>query len=48
MAFVLRLGAGIVPTSTTVFQDGDLVYAAVADARLAEVETILGSAPKGE
>ncbi|HEX8487562.1 MAG TPA: TrkA family potassium uptake protein [Propionibacteriaceae bacterium] len=48
MAFVLRLGAGIVPTSTTVFQDGDLVYAAVADARLAEVESILGSPPKGD
>jgi trk system potassium uptake protein TrkA len=48
MAFVFRLGAGIVPKNHTVFQDGDLVYAAVADARLAEVETILGSAPKGE
>ena len=48
MAFVFRLGAGIVPKNHTVFQDGDLVYAAVPDARLAEVETILGSAPKGE
>ncbi len=48
IAFVFRLGAGIVPKNNTVFQDGDLIYAAVADARLAEVETILGSAPKGE
>jgi len=48
MAFLFRLGAGIVPKNNTVFQDGDLVYAAVADARLAEVESILGSAPKGE
>jgi trk system potassium uptake protein TrkA len=48
IAFVFRLGAGIVPRPNTVFQDGDLIYAAVADARLADVENILGSAPKGE
>jgi trk system potassium uptake protein TrkA len=48
IAFVFRLGTGIVPRSSTIFQDGDLVYAAVADARLAQVEAILGSAPKGE
>ena len=46
--FVFRLGAGIVPKRSTVFQDGDLLYIAVADARLAEVESILGGAPKGE
>ncbi|WP_344802508.1 potassium channel family protein [Microlunatus ginsengisoli] len=46
--FVFRLGAGIVPKRSTVFQDGDLLYVAVADARLAEVEAILGAAPKGE
>ncbi|MGI8457575.1 MAG: TrkA family potassium uptake protein, partial [Propionibacteriaceae bacterium] len=46
--FVFRLGSGIVPKTTTVFQDGDLLYAAVEDARLAEVETILGSAPPPE
>ncbi len=46
--FLFRLGAGIVPKRSTVFQDGDLLYVAVADARLAEVESILGSAPKGE
>jgi trk system potassium uptake protein TrkA len=48
IAFVFRLGSGIVPKSTTLFQDGDLIYAAVADARLADVESILGSAPKEE
>jgi trk system potassium uptake protein TrkA len=48
IAFVFRLGTGIVPRSSTIFQDGDLVYAAVADARLAEVEAILGSTPKGD
>jgi trk system potassium uptake protein TrkA len=46
--FVFRLGSGMVPKRTTMFQDGDLVYAAVPDARLAQVEAILGAAPKGE
>jgi trk/ktr system potassium uptake protein len=46
--FLFRLGGGIVPKRNTVFQDGDLVYAAVADSRLAEVESILGQPPKGE
>lgn len=48
IAFVSRLGSGIVPRTNSVFQDGDLIYAAVADARLAEVEAILGAAPRGE
>jgi trk system potassium uptake protein TrkA len=46
--FLFRLGSGMVPRSTTLFQDGDLVYAAVEDARLAEVETILATAPREE
>jgi trk system potassium uptake protein len=46
--FLFRLGSGIVPKRGTVFQDGDLLYIAVADARLAEVEGILGGLPKGE
>ena len=45
--FLFRLGSGLVPKRTTVFQDGDLVYAAVADARLAEVEDILGARAQG-
>ena len=44
--FVFRLGSGIVPRRSTVFQDGDLLYAAVADERLAEVEAILAATPK--
>jgi trk system potassium uptake protein TrkA len=43
--FLFRLGGGIVPKPRTVFQDGDLAYAAVEDARLAEVETVLGAPP---
>ncbi len=46
--FLFRMGAGTVPKPSTVFQDGDLVYAAVLDARLAEVEAILNRPPKPE
>ena len=46
--FLFRLGAGMVPKSNTLFQDGDLAYAAVADAQLAEVEATLGQPPKGD
>jgi trk system potassium uptake protein TrkA len=45
--FVFRMGSGIVPKRTGIFQDGDLLYAAVADAKLASVEAILGSPPRG-
>ena len=41
--FLFRLGAGMVPKSSTIFQDGDLAYAAVADAQLAEVEATLAN-----
>ena len=44
--FVFRLGTGMVPKRGTHFQDGNLLYAAVADARLAEVEAILAAKPK--
>ena len=44
--FVFRLGSGAVPKRGTVFQDGDLIYVAVADARLADVEAILATRPK--
>jgi trk system potassium uptake protein TrkA len=46
--FLFRLGAGMVPKRGTVFQDGDLVYAAVLDVRLAEVEAILAAPPRPE
>src|SRR6476619_7937226 len=41
--FVFRMGSGIVPKRNSIFQDGDLLYAAVVDAKLAAVEAILGS-----
>ena len=43
--FLMRFGTGIVPTQGTVFQDGDLLYAAVTNEQVAEVEDILGSQP---
>jgi trk system potassium uptake protein TrkA len=45
--FLFRLGSGIVPKRSTIFQDGDLAYAAVIDAKLAEVEAVLGAPPRG-
>jgi trk system potassium uptake protein TrkA len=45
--FVFRMGSGIVPKRNSIFQDGDLLYAAVVDAKLAAVEEILGSPPRG-
>ncbi|HYI53359.1 MAG TPA: TrkA family potassium uptake protein [Microlunatus sp.] len=44
--FVFRLGSGVVPKRGAVFQDGDLIYAAVADERLGDVEAILAARPK--
>lgn len=44
--FVIRVGTGLVPRRNTVFQDGDLLYVAVADNRIADVEDILAAAPK--
>lgn len=46
--FLFRLGSGLVPRGSTIFQDGDLIYAAVEDAKLAQVEDVLAAAPQGE
>ncbi len=43
--FLQRFGKGIVPTDKTILQDGDLVYAAVANEDVAHVETVLGNPP---
>ena len=43
--FVFRLGTGMVPKNSTIFQDGDLLYAAVPDATLAKVEAVLAAPP---
>ena len=43
--FLFRLGTGMVPKTRTVFQDGDLAYAAIEDTQLTAVETVLGEPP---
>jgi trk system potassium uptake protein len=43
--FLMRFGVGLVPDERTVFQDGDLIYAAVTNDQVGDVENILGSAP---
>ncbi|WP_460770288.1 potassium channel family protein [Mariniluteicoccus flavus] len=44
--FLLRTGNGMVPRADTLFQDGDLAYAAVEQDRVADVEAILGAPPR--
>jgi len=43
--FLMRFGSGIVPNDQTVFQDGDLIYAAVTNDLVTDVEDTLGQAP---
>lgn len=43
--FLMRFGTGLVPDADTVFQDGDLIYAAVTNDQVSDVEDALGSAP---
>jgi trk system potassium uptake protein len=45
LPFLLRFGTGMVPDDTTVFQDGDLLYAAVTNDQVSDVEDALGTAP---
>ncbi|KGN33239.1 potassium transporter TrkA [Knoellia sinensis KCTC 19936] len=45
VAYVSRLGEGLIPTTETVYQDGDLVHFSLDRARLAEAERILDAAP---
>ena len=43
--FVMRFGTGMVPNADTVFQDGDLIYAAVTNEQVSDVEDILADPP---
>jgi trk system potassium uptake protein TrkA len=42
---ISQLSTAMIPDSRTVFQDGDLVFAAVEDDRVSDVETVLGQPP---
>jgi trk system potassium uptake protein TrkA len=43
--FLTRFGIGQVPTQSTIFQDGDLLYVAVHNDQVAEVEALFGAPP---
>lgn len=46
--FISRVGRGMVPRAQTVFQDGDLVFAACEIENTSDVELALGNPPKGQ
>jgi trk system potassium uptake protein TrkA len=48
VAFITRLGEGLIPDEHTVLQQGDLVHVMVSDSDVARTEEILGSTPEGE
>ena len=45
VAYVTRLGEGIVPGPSTAYQDGDLVHLVIATDRVEQVERILDAPP---
>jgi trk system potassium uptake protein TrkA len=48
VAFITRLGEGLIPDEHTVLQQGDLIHVMVSDADVARTEGILASSPEGE
>lgn len=44
--FLLRVGSGLVPRADTIFQDGDLAYAACETERVSDVEAVLSAPPR--
>ena len=48
VAFITRLGVGMVPDQHTVLQQGDLLHVMVADEDISSVEAILNASPESE
>jgi len=48
VAFITRLGEGLIPDEHTVLQQGYLIHVMVSDADVARTEVILASSPEGE
>lgn len=48
VAFLTRLGTGVIPNEHTVLQEGDLIHVMVPEADVAAVEATLSKAPEGE
>jgi trk system potassium uptake protein TrkA len=46
VAFLTRLGEGLIPEEGTVLQDGDLIHVMLRDEDLANVEATLGKSPE--
>jgi trk system potassium uptake protein TrkA len=46
VAFVTRLGEGMIPTENTVLQEGDLVHVMVTDDEISSVEATLAKSPE--
>lgn len=47
VAFLTRFGKGMLPTASTIIQDGDLVHVLVTDDIADAVESVAGRAPEG-
>ena len=47
VAFITRFGKGMLPTASTLIQDGDLVHVLVTDDIADAVETVAGRSPEG-
>jgi trk system potassium uptake protein TrkA len=48
VAFITRLGEGLIPNEHTVLQEGDVVHVMVEDTNLTATEKSLAQAPGGE
>ena len=46
VAFITRLGEGLIPDPHTVLQEGDLLHVTVRDESIAKVEAILARSPE--
>jgi trk system potassium uptake protein TrkA len=47
LAYLMRFGLAMLPTASTVIQDGDLAFMLVTDEMVAAVTKVTGSAPEG-
>jgi trk system potassium uptake protein len=47
LAYLMRFGLAMLPTASTVIQDGDLAFLLVTDEMVASVTKVTGSAPEG-
>ena len=46
VAFITRLGEGVLPDEHIVLQEGDLLHVIVRDEEISKVELILGKSPE--